>query len=360
MSLTPLLTLAHWMMGYSMRPTTFEYFLIVSSEYLGFAALAPPLLLAVRRWPIRRPFLLRRSFAYVLAGLVFVSAAPAIRCLLMPPFDVQAGHWAQRNFAAFLSVFLFRFPDHLTAFILTLAAVHAVEFYERNRIQEIEQIDLRRALAENDLALLKTQLHPHFLFNTLQGISSLTEEDPPLAKKMVVALGRLLREALNHSSVDLIPLQLEMEFIHSYLAIEKMRLGERLTTRINIPESCESYLVPQLFLQPLVENAISHGISASRSDGWLCISCAVENHRLIIRITNSVGTSSGEHTGLGLRNTRARLHHLFSDDASLTAGPTTSGVFEAIVTLPAFRADERATRVPADLVFGGSERDSTL
>ena len=185
-----------------------------------------------------------------------------------------------RNFESIYGLMISRFAETLTMYVLIVWAGHAYELHDRSRIQAIEQSELKRTIAESELQMLKTQLHPHFLFNTLQGISSLTEENPKLAKQMVVALGDLLRAALKHSSVDLVSLQTEMEFVSAYLDLEKMRLGDRLTVRTQLSADAREYLVPQLVLQPLVENAIVHGIANSRNGGWIQISSELNEQHL--------------------------------------------------------------------------------
>jgi LytS/YehU family sensor histidine kinase len=220
---------------------------------------------------------------------------------------------------------------------MLLAAAHAFELYDRARQQQIEQSELRKVLAESELEILKTQLHPHFLFNTLQGISSLVQEDPALAREMIGALAGLLRAALKHSSGDVVALEIEMEFLTAYLNLEKMRLGDRLQIRLGISQDARQCLVPQLILQPLVENAIVHGIAKGRNGGWIEISSELNEQQLRLRVTNSLSSpASNSGTGVGISNVRSRLKHLYEDDARLTFRRTDSTA-EALLVLPALR-----------------------
>ena len=147
------------------------------------------------------------------------------------------------------------------------------------------------------------QLHPHFLFNTLHGISTLIDSDGETAKAMIVKLSNLLRTALESSGSDLIPLREELKFIGEYLDLETMRFGSRLRVDWSIDPSTGAMLVPQLILQPLVENAIRHGIASSRENGWVEVASRRRKNAVELQIRNSVGPGKPKGMGLGLHNT---------------------------------------------------------
>jgi two-component system LytT family sensor kinase len=345
-ALSPFLAIQWWLNSNSSGMKEYyplrRFLLMVFSNYLSLALLTPVLFLIIRRWPIRKPYAVRRGAMYLLGAIPFMAVVPGIRSLILPPWDVTAGQWMPRTFESFYGLMISRFAETLIMYVLIVWAGHAFELHDRSRIQAIEQSDLKRAVAESELQMLKTQLHPHFLFNTLQGISSLTEENPRLAKQMVVALGDLLRAALKHSSVDLVSLQTEMEFVSAYLDLEKMRLGERLTIRVHISAEARECLVPQLLLQPLVENAIVHGIANSRSGGWVEIRSELNEQHLRLRVENSTSEKAFHGAGVGLTNTRARLAHLYMEDASLTFGLTPRGSAEAVVVIPVLKGSMAA------------------
>lgn len=342
-ALSPFLAIQWWLNSNSPGMKAYyplgRFLLMVFSNYLTLALLTPVVFLIVRRWPIRKPHAIRRGALYLLGALPFLMVVPAIRSLILPPWNVDAGEWMPRNFESIYGLMISRFAETLTMYVLIVWAGHAYELHDRSRIQAIEQSELKRTIAESELQMLKTQLHPHFLFNTLQGISSLTEENPKLAKQMVVALGDLLRAALKHSSVDLVSLQTEMEFVTAYLDLEKMRLGDRLIVRTQLSADAREYLVPQLVLQPLVENAIVHGIANSRNGGWIQISSELNEQHLRLRIENSTSEKAFHGAGVGLTNTRARLAHLYREDASLTFRLTTKGSAETLVVIPALKGN---------------------
>jgi LytS/YehU family sensor histidine kinase len=209
----------------------------------------------------------------------------------------------------------------------------------------MENVDFQRALAASELQALKMQLHPHFLFNTLHGISTLIDTDPACAKEMVVKLSSLLRGTLEHSSSDLIPLSEELKFVREYLDLEGMRLGTRLNVEWSIDADTGRALIPQLILQPLVENAIRHGIACSRDGGWVEISSKKRAGVLELGIRNSIGGKRTPGLGVGLRNTEARLRYLYSDEATFAFTETEDHTATATLRLPVLGCDPVGTEM---------------
>src|SRR5207248_8061984 len=208
--------------------------------------------------------------------------------------------------------------DLVTQFLLVVAGSHAWVFYRDSQRQNLKQSELQRELAELQLQFLQMQLHPHFIFNTLHGITTLMSRDVETAKSMLLHLADLLRAAISSQSQDLIQLKQELAFISSYVALEQMRLGPRLEVNYEIEESAKDALVPYMVLQPIVENAILHGAAACREGGWVTIACRVEQTSVVLEVTNSAAVEPlQKENGLGLRNTRARLQNLFEEQACL-------------------------------------------
>jgi sensor histidine kinase YesM len=143
----------------------------------------------------------------------------------------------------------------------------------------------------------------------------LIDSNPPTAQAMLHRLGSLLRTVLKHGTIDLISLEEELAFIRAYLDLEHMRLGSRLTVRWCIAPDSTNALIPQLLLQPLVENAIVHGIAPAREGGWIAIDASVRDDVLFVEIRNSVVAAPQPGLRVGLENVRARLKHLYADDA---------------------------------------------
>lgn len=293
-----------------------ELLLTYGARYLTVAILTPPVFYLVNRWPLKTA-VLRRGVAYALGYVAFSCAFALIRWLLLPPWDEDRLGFGPRNLAALLDFSYTTFADVLLLYLGIVAVAHAYTYFVRGQRQEIERLGLLQSLAQSELQALRAQLHPHFLFNTLQGIAALIETDPPRAHRMLTTLASLLRTVLRHGSADLIPLREELQFVQGYVNLEQMRLGSRLRVQWRVePQSLRS-LIPQLVLQPLVENAIVHGAASAPAGGSLELQAWVQGDRLRVRITNSVGDASRPGLGLGLANTRARLKSLYADDAEL-------------------------------------------
>jgi LytS/YehU family sensor histidine kinase len=219
------------------------------------------------------------------------------------------------SFAVFFLVG-FRLPIYLA--IVSLA--HALHFYRRSREREHRSLELTASLAQARLEALKMQIQPHFLFNALNAISALVHKDPEAADEMIGALSDFLRLTLESSGEQELPLRRELEFVERYLAVEKVRFGERLRFSIEAAPDTMAALVPALLLQPLVENAVRHGLEPQLRPGTLSIRAQREGDALLLSITDDGAGLPKTHPsreGIGLANTRARLRELYGDRARL-------------------------------------------
>lgn len=304
----------------------------------GFALLTPPIFYIVRRYSVGKTHSTRRVTAYLAGAIPFVIIFSSIRFLLLPPWDDVLRKYVPRSWAAFVGLMRTGFADQIVIYFAIVAAAHAYVYFRRAKEEELERSELQQALAASELQALRIQLHPHFLFNTLHGISTLIDSDPKTAKAMIVRLSSLLRAALKHTSSDLVPLPEEIEFLQAYLDIEKLRLGKRLVVSFAIDPATRTLLVPQLILQPLVENAIVHGISCNREGGWIEIAARQDHGTFEILIRNSVGGESRKGSGLGLQNTAARLKYLYNGGASLSFAFDEDKTATACLSLPALRS----------------------
>jgi two-component system LytT family sensor kinase len=199
-----------------------------------------------------------------------------------------------------------------TGFVL---AWHALAFYREARDRQVRAAQLESLLHQAQLEALRSQLNPHFLFNSLHSIAELVHEDPKLAEQLIVRLGELLRRALETSKNPELPLEQELDFIRGYLQIEQMRLGPRLRVDWDIAPEALPWRVPSLILQPLVENAIQHGIAAVSTPGTLSIRARLAAGFLEVEIGDSgpgLAPPGGTRSqGIGIANTRARLQALY-------------------------------------------------
>jgi sensor histidine kinase YesM len=289
----------------------------VAIRALAMTFWTPPIFYLVRR-------LLNSSLnriAYVLlwslGAVPFVLLHTTFLWILIPSTDIAAQNLGPRSFHSWVEILRTSFADIFFIYVALLAAAHAYEYLRRLRKEERERYEYQHALAASELQVLKMQLHPHFLFNTLHGIGTLVESDPQKAAAMILKLSDLLHASLDRTSSDLVPLQDELKFVGDYLDLEKMRFGSRLQIAWRIAPETRTLLVPQMILQPLVENAIQHGISTSREAGWIEIAAGARDGKLAIHVSNSVGDTPSNGTGVGLRSAEAQLKYLYAADATL-------------------------------------------
>lgn len=321
---------------------TGEYRLVVFAvlfiRFFDFALLTPPLFFLVRVYPIERKRPFPGIVRYILCAFPFLFAFTTIRVTLAPVWDESVGQFVRYPFTFhdMTGVLFGTLGDQVSVYIALLAAAHAYTYFMEMRREDAERAELQQALATSELQALKNQLHPHFLFNTLHGIATLIDTDRVTAKSMVIKLSQLLRAALKHGNSDLIRLSDELEFISAYLELEKMRLGSRLEIRWEIAPGTEELLVPQLILQPLVENAIRHGIACCRAGGWLEIATHRVNGTIELMVRNSVGGTPRSGMGVGMANTRSRLKYLYSDEATFSFLLSDGPIATATLRLPVF------------------------
>ena len=223
-------------------------------------------------------------------------------------------------------------------FIAVAAGTHALEARTRARDRELEAARMKTQLAEARLQALTAQLQPHFLFNTLQAISTLIHSDPAAADRMLASLSDLLREVLRRGERE-VSLEEELRVLQPYLDISHWRFGDRLSISIDADAEARRAKVPFFVLQPLVENALHHGVSTRAGAGTVTIRAARSGDQLQLTVTDNGSGSdhTGERHGIGLPNTRARLEELYPGAYTLDTQPRAGGGFEVRITLP-FRA----------------------
>jgi two-component system LytT family sensor kinase len=302
-----------------------------------WALLTPLIALLARRYRLDRQHWPRSLvFVHLPASLLF----PALHLCLYLPLFWLAGGMATKEYTSYFSIFRYHLFANLSVTVsiywLVLIAINALDYYQSFRVAEVKASELRAQLAQAQLRALKMQLHPHFLFNTLNSISALLHRDAEAADQMVARLGDFLRLTLENSGDQEVTLEQEMEFLRCYLEIEIVRFHDRLSVETEIEPQTLRARVPNLILQPLVENAIRHGISRQSAPGRLVIRATRRDGRLLLQVEDngpglsliSEGSSSATaaaaatrpHTatgGVGLANTRARLEHLYGAEHRL-------------------------------------------
>ncbi len=211
------------------------------------------------------------------------------------------------------------FHTNFLVMLALLSAYHMVMAHRRYKKREVEAAQLEKAFMQAQNQALRMQLQPHFLFNTLNSIAALVHIDPDLADRMIARLGDLLRLSLDQSGQQEVTLAQEAQFLDRYLAIERLRFQDRLTIGITIPEDLAQARVPSFVLQPLVENAIKHGVGASATGGHIAVRARVEEGMLCLEVEDDgpgfVTTPRPGH-GIGTGNTRQRLNLLYGEQQS--------------------------------------------
>ncbi len=263
--------------------------------------------------------------------------------LAMGYFTMQNIYGSDPDYMAFLKNSLaWRAVMGLFYYLLFVMFYYLILYYDDLQEKLKMENKLQNLVTRAELETLKSQINPHFLFNSLNSISSLTMTSPEKAQEMVIKLSDFLRYSLSHDKNEKTSLQKEFENLKRYLEIEKIRFGKRLSFVYDIPESCFKHLIPNMILQPLIENSIKHGVYNSSDEVQVEISCKEENEYLVIEISNDydpeVTKPKGE--GIGLKNIRKRLQliYLRSDLLEVVADKM---VFRAILRLPKEKANEQ-------------------
>ena len=306
------------------RPRPFEWKNVFLSQAIiySWAILSPLIVFFAKRFRFEQRNWWRLLPAHLVAAVVFLLLHTAIHVIFVKIVD-PAPVAESGGFLAFtLRLTIGRWALDLPMYCFLLSSIYVVDFYRRFQAEQLKSSELKAALATSQLNALKMQIHPHFLFNTLNSISALIHKDQKAADKMVARLGDFLRMTLESSGEREVSLKQEMDFVASYLEIESVRFQDRLVVEMNIDPETLAARVPNLILQPIVENAIKHGISQQESVESLIISSKRHEDRLQIRVEDSGpglqpsnGNGKGSKTvGIGLANTRARLAHLYEEN----------------------------------------------
>lgn len=342
----------HYWYSFTKSPLSWPESLHFELTYAYLWALSTPLVLYVsRKFRIERPQLARNltiHFVVLLALATFTKLG----------FDVLTDH-PNSPFVHFTWPSLLRSIEQnldTGALLYTVIVLleHAFVYYQRYQQGLVNAANLQTQLVQAQLRALKMQLHPHFLFNTLHTITALVQEDPELAERTIARLSELLRLFLANSTVHEVPLSEELRILNLYLDIERTRFEDRLTVQFDVPDELEAAMVPNLVLQPLVENAIRHGIGKLSAPGRISISAERFNGTLVLRVVdNGAGLKTAEvrspsQTGMGLTITRGRLETLYGTNQSLVLRGMQTGGTEVRITLP-FRLNQSGEKQNAVL-----------
>jgi len=315
-----------------------------------YAALTPPVLWLCWNYPIQRKRFFSRLSLHFAASLLFTIIHVTLRILLYPRMGAKVIAVTQP--AVWKTMFLyFAFDNIVNTYAMIAFLGHMMLSYHELRARELRSAQLEGKLAKAQLSMLKMQLQPHFLFNTLNAVSALTRDHPEAAEDMLVRLSDLLRRTLDNDAEQEVPLRAELEFLGQYLEIEQVRFADRLKVHLEPAAETLDALVPNMFLQPLVENALRHGIGRKAQGGSLEMRSWRDADDLMVSVRDTgPGFPSGGEAfvaeGIGLSNTRSRLQHLHPGKHNISFTNAPEG--GALVTLRIPFRTQVAADSPAD------------
>jgi hypothetical protein len=330
-------TLTDILYGYGMQVNAAKRFKVVLfvvwyEDALQHLLLFPILLLCFAAslrtgWaPVQR-VLLQILLAGIFAALSYYAQELSETLLwgALMPRDV-GGLWV----ASFVTFFM--------TYSFGVLLVTAFAYYQRFRDAEVRNSTLEKGWANARLAALRMQLSPHTLFNLLHTIRGHINKEPQVARAMVVQLADLLRRLLSASQLEFASLPEELTFVRLYLELQQQRFAERLTIVLPAVENHSDLWVPSLILQPLVENAVIHGLAGHEATVLVRVEVQIDDESVILRVVNTIAKKCAPGPdGIGLNNVRERLEVQFGKDASFTAGPTAIEEWTAAITMPALR-----------------------
>lgn len=311
------------------------------SQWIGWMlwiVLVPVALWLRRRFPLERNTL-RQALPVHLLAVTLLCLVHAVLGLGLSQILFGGGPLSALLMRLAAS-WLFDLPFCALFYGLVLGIGSALDYYQQFRERELRASQLEAQLAQAQLQMLKMQLHPHFLFNTLNGITGLVRDnDNAAAVQMLVGLSELLRQTLDNAGKQEVRLSEELEWLELYLKLQQMRFSDRLQVKIEAAPETLDALVPNLIAQPLVENAIRHGLARRAAPGVISLTAQQHNEQLELRVfDDGVGLPEGwrleDCQGVGLKNTTARLQQLYADQGKLELRNRIGGGVEALLSIP--------------------------
>jgi two-component system LytT family sensor kinase len=301
----------------------------------AWALLTPMVMWTARRFPLRGRWRVRNIVVQILAMHAFVVLHVAMFTAAAYAFGGE-GERALPILRIFSGYLLSWFVIDVIVFCSLVAVHHAVIYYRVSQDRALRSSQLEARLAQSQLQMLRMQLQPHFLFNTLNSISTLMHRDVKRADSMIVALSDLLRMSLRTTGTQEVPLQEELSFLQRYVQIMSLRFGDRLRFRFDVDQELLDARVPSLMLQPLVENSIRHGFDDARARGTVEVTVLRDGEVLRCVVTDDGRglPAHGFREGVGLSSTRARLRHLYGDDHLFAIHNRPEGGVRATLAIP--------------------------
>lgn len=283
-----------------------------------------------KRFNLLNQSTLRLVLLVVLASLLFSALAQ----IVIQSIIYGLLSWSEIQPFSFKATILYWANTSIMLIVWSMLYV-SIRNYEDRREQEVENWKLRAELREAELAILKAQINPHFLFNALNNVRSLISENGDLARDMVSALSDLLRYAISHTSGDLVPVSDELEIVKQYMSLEKMQYEERLNVFYDIDPEANQCRIPPMVIQMLAENAVKHGISKQSQPGKLEIKVMASGGILTVRVINSGRLESVEKgSGIGISNIKKRLSNVVEEGWTFTLKQLDESKVESKIEIP--------------------------
>jgi two-component system LytT family sensor kinase len=350
----------HYVAIFSVPPTLNQMLIWELPYWLIWAALSPLIFRLAGRFPLERGKWLGNLLVHISGCIILSILHRGIYLTVGWLSQVTAYERLSSIYRVYHFLFFFNLPNGFMSYGTILLVSYLVLYYQRYQEQELKnsrlatrmaQIQLQATSAE--LKALKMQLHPHFLFNTLNSISALLEDNPRAADEMLCKLGDLLRRTIETSGEQTVTLEEELEYLRCYLDIERVRFEDRLVVEMQIAPDTLKAIVPNFILQPIVENAIKHAVAPARGSGRIELRAEVSNGVLKINIIDngpapvlSPAPAAGFREGLGLSNTRARLSQMYGSTHQFNLAPVPEGGLLVNIEIPFVRAAEPGSQGP--------------
>ena len=312
------------------------------SYWYSWALVAPGILWMARRFRFERKTWPRAVAVHLLGVLVFTAAHVTLFTTARVVIRTQLGAIPTDWWALFQERYFGNFDWEMMTYWALIALSNALDYHRESQERELTAAQLQTQLAEAQLEALQRQLHPHFLFNTLNTISALMHRDAQAADEMLVRLSDLLRLTLDRVGTQQVPLKDEIDFLRKYLEIEETRFGDRLEVTIDVDPDVLDAPVPNLVLQPLVENALRHGLAPKIGGGRVDVAARQVGGGLTLTVRdNGVGLSPDTldalHSGVGLSNTRSRLENLYGENQRFEFHTPPGGGLVVTIVIPFVR-----------------------
>jgi two-component system, LytTR family, sensor kinase len=326
-----------------------QQFKILLANGVIVSALTPPTLVLGYRYPITRRNWKKRMAQYSIALTLFMAIETLLRFAVYPVRSVFTGEIVHLSWVVYERVYLANMSQIGFPMFIPLAGLSQWwRLMADAREREVLAEQLRRTLAEAELQSLKVQLQPHFLFNTLNAVVELIHNDPVCAEAIVLHLSALLRRALRSQEKNSTTVAEELGFLQHYLKIESIRFSQRLQWSVEVEDCAQRAKFPALMLQPIVENAVRHGVSKRSEGGWVAVRIGCRDGMLEVNVRdNGPGllhhASTATASGVGLRNTRERLEKLFPERHLFTVLDHPDGGVEVRIAMPLEEVPDGAT-----------------